>query len=81
MMNLKKLKKVILMLQKFEDVLKTKEEQYTKMKQMEFLHMNLIRQPMKNKKKTIMTFKINIKENDLNKQKKQKKLRKALQNK
>ena len=72
MMNLKKLKKVILMLQKFEDVLKTKEEQYTKMKQMEFLHMNLIRQPMKNKKKTIMTFKINIKENDLNKQKKQK---------
>ena len=81
MMNLKKLKKVILMLQKFEDVLKTKEEQYTKMKQMEFLHMNLIRQPMKNKKKKIMTFKINIKENDLNKQKKQKKLRKALQNK
>ena len=81
MINLKKLKKVILMLQKFEDVLKTKVEQYTKMKQMEFLHMNLIRQLIKNKKKKIMTFKINIKENDLNKQKKQKKLRKALQNK
>ena len=73
---------VILMLQKFEDVQKNKEkEYYTKMKQMAFLNMSQIHQLMKNKTKIIiMRFKINVKKNNQNKQKNQKKLRKVLQN-
>ena len=48
---------------------------------MEFLNMNLIRQPKKNKKKTIiMRFKVKIEKNNLIKRKNQKKLKNVLQN-
>ena len=48
---------------------------------MEFLNMSLIRQPKKNKKKTIiMRFKVKIEKNNLIKRKNQKKLKNVLQN-
>ena len=82
MISQTKVKKMILILQKFEDVQKNKEkEYYMKMKQMTFLNMSQIQQLMKNKTKIIiMRFKINVKKNNQNKQKNQKKLRKVLQN-
>ena len=66
-MNLNKVKKVILMLQKFEDILKSKKNRTIDEDEIDGIpEYYLIRQLKKNKKKKmIMRFKVNIEENNL----------------
>ena len=69
---------MILRLQKFKDVLKNRKKRIIYKDERDEV-LSLIRQPKKNKKKTIiMRFKVNIEENNLIKQKNQKKVKKGI---